>query len=681
MKKGFYLQSLLALCFVLSSVIVKAAVPTITTNPHDTTVCAGVPALFAAVATGAPPAITYQWQVSTNGTTWADLVDGGMYGGSLTDSLLVTPDTSLDGNWYRLIATNTSGADTSTAGRLTVRPQPWAGTIWGPTIVCEGSFISLSDSTTGGVWSSLNPTIATVNATGTVTGVNNGVATIRYTYTNSCGINIATYGVRVDEIVAAQPITGPNAVCVGGNITLANANNVGVFSWTTSPAHATVSAAGVVTGVSAGTQNITYTFTNACNTATTTTTVQVEAPLAASTITGPGTVCVGSWIDLNSSAAGGMWLSSSTGVANVDASGNVTGVSLGSTVISYYRSNSCGASIATHTVTVEAPAGAITGNDSVGVGNTLALGNPSAGGAWSSNNISVATIDAATGVVTGVVAGTATISYTVTNACGTTTATMILYVGNPPAAGSVTGVDSVCIGATIQLTDLTPGGVWSTKNGRASVSASGLVTGVARGLDTVMYTVSNAFGSSVATKTVYVNSTPIITLVGPAVVGLGGNYFFDGLPKGGVFTHTNPAMGTIVAQFTDVTNHTFASYVVTGYGTDVIHYKVTNSCGTADSTWTITLTPVGVGTVNGLTAQLNVFPNPTQGAFTMDLAAATTEGVTVAVTNMVGAVVETINTTTNQKTVISLNQPAGIYVLTATTASGERLTTRITIAK
>jgi len=683
MKKGFYLQSLLALCLVFSSAIVKAAVPTVTTNPRDTTVCSGIPAMFYTVVTGTPAA-TFKWQVSTNGTTWADAVDGSVYLGATNDTLQVNTDTVLNGNWYRLIATNADGADTSNTARLTVLRQPWAGTIWGPTQVCEGSFISLSDSTTGGVWSSLNPTIATVNATGRVTGVNNGNATIRYTYTNTCGINIATYNVRVDEIVTAQPITGPNAVCVGGNITLGNSNSVGTFAWSTSPAHATISSAGVVHGTSAGTQNITYTFTNACNSVTTTATIQVEAPLTTSTITGPVSVCVGSWIHLNSSAAGGIWLSSSTGVANVDAAGNVTGVSLGSTVISYYRSNSCGASIATHTVTVEAPAGPITGGDSVGIGNTITLGNASAGGTWSSNSIAVATIDAATGVATGIAAGTATITYVLTNGCGTTSSTMILYVGDAPDAGAVTGADSVCIGSTIQMSDAAANGVWSTKNGNASVSASGLVTGVTRGLDTVMYTVSNAFGTTVASKTVYVNGAPIITLTGPALVAMGGNYFFEGMPARGTYTHTNPAMGTIVAVFTGVANppKTTASYVVTGYGTDVIHYKVTNACGTTDSTWTITLAnPDAVATVNGTNAQLSVFPNPTQGVFTMTLASAIAEDVNITVTNMVGSVVKTITAATNQETQITLNQPAGVYMLTATTASGARYTTKITIAK
>ena len=56
-------------------------------------------------------------------------------------------------------------------------------------------------------------------------------------------------------------------------------------------------------------------------------------------------------------------------------------------------------------------------------GTNLTLTDPTPGGAWSSSNTSVATIGTSTGLVTAANAGTVTLSYAVTTACGSATAT------------------------------------------------------------------------------------------------------------------------------------------------------------------------------------------------------------------------------------------------------------------
>jgi hypothetical protein len=55
------------------------------------------------------------------------------------------------------------------------------------------------------------------------------------------------------------------------------------------------------------------------------------------------------------------------------------------------------------------------------VGGTRTATNTVSGGTWSSSNTGIATVDPSTGVVTGVSAGSFTVSYVVTNSCGTTT--------------------------------------------------------------------------------------------------------------------------------------------------------------------------------------------------------------------------------------------------------------------
>lgn len=147
------------------------------------------------------------------------------------------------------------------------------------------------------------------------------------------------------------------------------------------------------------------------------------------TITGTATVCAGSTITLSNAATGGVWSSSATGVATVGSTGVVTGVAAGTAIIIYTTTNSCGSAVATIVVTVNAlpSAGSITGTATVIAGSTTTLSNATTGGAWSSSATGIATVGS-TGVVTGVEAGTATISYTVTNTCGSSVVTRAVTV-------------------------------------------------------------------------------------------------------------------------------------------------------------------------------------------------------------------------------------------------------------
>jgi len=82
--------------------------------------------------------------------------------------------------------------------------------------------------------------------------------------------------------------------------------------------------------------------------------------------------------------------------------------------------------------------------------------------------------------------------------------TNILY----PNAGVITGVDSVCPGLTANWADTASGGVWTSSNTSvATVSASGVVTGVTPGSAVISYTVTNFCGSASAVKTMRVLAT------------------------------------------------------------------------------------------------------------------------------------------------------------------------------
>ncbi|MCW3124038.1 MAG: C-terminal target protein [Flavipsychrobacter sp.] len=707
MKKGFYLQSLLVLCFVLFSAVANATLPTITKNPVNKTVCRPDTTYFttAAIDTPGALAITYSWQVSEDGgvnwmTLTKDTLEYKLVG---SDSLVVMTDTSVSGNLYRAIATNTDGADTSAGAMLTVL-YPTAGTISGSN-VCKAGTTTLGSTVLGGVWMSMNNSIATIgSSTGVVTGVAFGFDTIKYAVTNTCGPDTAMFVIHVDTTLIVAPILGPNVVCKGNFISLTNKNTMfGTGVWSESTGNTTVSSIGSVVGVAQGTDVINYTFTNACNSVSSNKTVSVDTVLDPGTISGAtNDVCYGSWISLTASKGGGIWITGSSDIAVVDGSGNVTGVAQGTAVISYIFSNACGVSAATDTITVYANAAMIGGIDSVGIHLTRTLTDSTVGGKWYSSDTSIATIDTFTGVVTGKDTGFTTITYTVTNLCGTSSSYLTLTVGPPPFPGNIYGAgsnfdSSVCKGATLALFDTAKNGTgtWSsTQDTLATVDMyTGVVTGVKPGLDTIVYTFTNALGTSKAIIPIYINIPPVIKLTGPSTVKVGADLIFRATPYQdwthtpgsidyptdksdvtiGVFTDSNKHMGDFIAVMDSSGLHrtNLASYIVFHGGTDNITYTVKNSCGTSKASYRIFLSTVAVPQVNGTNNSLNVFPNPTDGAVTISLNSDVAEDADVVITNVLGAKVREMKITTNKAYNIRLDQPAGVYFLSASNASGK----------
>jgi hypothetical protein len=106
-------------------------------------------------------------------------------------------------------------------------------------------------------------------------------------------------------------------------------------------------------------------------------------------------------------------------------SGIFTGVSTGTTTLTYTTITGCYVTIEA-TVYALPSAGTITGPTSVIVGSTITLNDAAGGGVWSSSNTARATIGSATGIVTGVAGGTATVSYSVSNPGCTVRATQVI---------------------------------------------------------------------------------------------------------------------------------------------------------------------------------------------------------------------------------------------------------------
>ncbi|MBI2274299.1 MAG: HYR domain-containing protein, partial [Bacteroidetes bacterium] len=143
------------------------------------------------------------------------------------------------------------------------------------------------------------------------------------------------------------------------------------------------------------------------------------------------------------------WYSSNPGVATVSNTGTVTAIAAGTTTITLTDNYGSFSSV-NITVNATPVVAAISGATSVAVGATSALTSTTGGGIWSSNNTAIATVNASTGLVSGISVGTATISYIVTNGSGcSTTVTTDVTVNSgasPLTPGTIGSPQTICSG-------------------------------------------------------------------------------------------------------------------------------------------------------------------------------------------------------------------------------------------
>lgn len=189
-------------------------------------------------------------------------------------------------------------------------------------------------------WTSSNPTVATVSATGLVTAIGSGASIIS---AESEGKS-ALASVNVSSVpVASVTVTPVSTTIVIGQttqLTAAAADASGnalpgrLVTWTTSSsATATVSTSGLVTAVAAGTATITATSEG--RSATSAITVVAAGPATVTVTPATATIDIGQQLRLDAvvkdhagnviSSPSITWTSSDTRVATVNSSGRVTG--------------------------------------------------------------------------------------------------------------------------------------------------------------------------------------------------------------------------------------------------------------------------------------------------------------------------------------------------------------------
>lgn len=606
------------------------------------------------------------------------------------------------------------------------------GAISGPSSVCAGAVIALSDTSAGGTWSSSNMELATVSGSGSVQGLAQGVVTITYAINTACGVYQAVHNATIDTLPDISVINGPANLCVGVAATYNSPGGPGGV-WSTTTGNASInSATGVATGMSPGLDTVVYNLTNACGSASGNTPVVITPQPDAGTVSGPTEVCKTDTITLISSIPGGTW-SPTNALAISLGNGMIKGVNAGVDTIRYVISNTCGADTATQVITISAPpvAGVITGSTTtICVGSTITLIDTTSGGVWSAVNGN-ATVTS--GLVTGVAPGTDTIQYTVTNVCGTARAIKKVTINAITPVDTIAGPSRVCTGAKITLTNATTGGTWSKTNNTANISTSGVVTGISAGVDTIKYTPAGTC-PMVATKSITVNASPYTgTITGPSTVCVGDTIVLRDTIAGGVWSGTNGnttvldsfvvgvTPGADTVKFTIVTAMcgstsaikkitvnalpfalpiTGPSVVTVGEtiqlrdstsggtwsvkgtnalvtaggklgglkdGVDTVKYSISNSCGTYSSLHPVTILPAGSA---GSISAIELYPNPTNGKFTVKLISTTDNNVVAVVAGADFKIIATKDMTTNTSADFDLTLPDGVYFLSVPAGKG-----------
>jgi len=310
-------------------------------------------------------------------------------------------------------------------------------------------------------------------------------------------------------------------------------------------------------------------------------------------------------------------------------------------------------------------AGTITGTTGICVAVSATFSDAAPGGVWSSGTTGIATLSSTTGLttaVTGIAPGTDIIYYTVTNSCGTAVAAYTVNVLGVPVVAAIAGADTICLASPATFTDATTGGTWASSTPSvATIGATGVVTPVATGADTIVYSLTNSCGTTSSIYSLLIEGLPAVgPITGPAMACKDSTVLFtDGTPGGIWSASAHASIGAATGMFT-------ASAV----GADTVLYTVTNLCGASRQSYLISVmncdtshSNVGVATMQGIVSGLYITPNPSDGHFTLRLASPASEDARITITDMYGKRLQSFDLPTNAEQQVKLSLPAGIYIV------------------
>ena len=485
----------------------------------------------------------------------------------------------------------------------TLLPVP---VVTGPDSLCAGSINTFATSSSGGIWASASA-IATIDSSGNLIATLPGVDSIFYSVSNLCGISRAIHIVTIDPLPNAGIITGPDSICTGTETHFNVSASGGI--WTGGGPYTEWGAPGNVTALIGGYDTIQYVITTFCGTSVAEKVIKVDTLGVPGFITGNDTVCVNAVTTLSDTLASGAWVSLEGNVSV--SSGVVQGVSAGLDTVVLIVTDACGSDSTSHALMVSPlpNAGVIVGMDSICMGTSTYFHDSVPGGIWTSFS---ANVEVSGNLVTAEINGWDTVYYSVANSCGVAVVEQPVYVNTIPVALPIMGQSVVCLGQTATLTDSAGSGNWFAMNTNASV-ADGVLTGLAKGIDTILFITGNICGNDTANKMITISSVVATSITGRSYVCPLVNDTLTLDPPGGVVSSlkglVDVLLGGVVSEV--------------GTGVDTIVYKYTNSCGTDSFSYPIYAftqwqcdSVTAVPDINGVTMDGPlVYPNPTTGGF------------------------------------------------------------------
>ena len=441
--------------------------------------------------------------------------------------------------------------------------------------VCANSTSQFTHPISGGTWSVSNGVNANISASGLLTSLGAENITITYLYTvNGCSFTATKAVTIVAPAITAQSVTPAQNICINGVTASFSVTAIGsgiTYQWYKNTT-ATNSGGTLISGATnsvfmpsnilVGTTYYYCVVSNTCSSPMTSSVsgaITVSPASVAGTISGTSSICSGttSTLTLAGNVGTNQWQRFDNPIwTDLTGETNSTFTTPALTQSTTYRalvtSGLCTAvNTASFNITVN-PLPVISGTTTVGIGDTITLVKTTTAATtnpWISSSPTVATISN-TGVVSGLISGTTTITFTNNNGCtDTETITVITGTTQTPIltlpATNTTGATTLNFNYTLPETPLagsvtliftpTAGGTpisWSMNNATSSVfsyvvgtnptSIANVVSGTALGFTT--YNVTIAYQDAFANPTATATNSNIQTLAPPAISFANANY-------------------------------------------------------------------------------------------------------------------------------------------------------------
>ena len=368
-------------------------------------------------------------------------------------------------------------------------------------------------------------------------------------------------------------------------------------------------------------------------------------------IMGRDSVCIGDTVMLFDSSSMGIWVSGDTSKAVAAAAfGIITGVRYGIDTIFYKLPTGCKTKMHFFVDSLPNP---ITGTRILCPGSTTTLSSTTLGGRWSTMHKNIDTVVSVTsGVIAGVVAGLDTVVYKTGIGCKTKAPITV-----NPLPGPILGDTAICSTDSIILSDLTPGGFWTSSNTAVITvdSFSGKVKTVDtnRGFAYVTYTVGATGCTAKTGFTKYAVPHPIIYWNGITGEDSVRDTFLN------YQWYDSSTVGAIPGAINN--------YLAVLYN-EVYYVIVTDSLGCVGRSASFYMNSAGVKDVTN-NETINIYPNPADETFHI----VATNNVDIVMSNLEGKIVLEQK---NAKEVNIKNISSGVYNITFFDNKGNKIGTK-----